>query len=93
MQYGIIVLCRYTKSEDQKQRERDLINAEMIPLGATTLSFWQQFLELQLKMFFSGQDSQNSHMYSSGPSEWPTMARGIAYWVSNDSNVIIIIVL
>lgn len=77
---------RYTKSEDQKQRERELISAEMIPLQATALSFWEKFAELQVKMLFSGQEGQNSHMYSSGPLEWPLMSRGIAYWVSNDSN-------
>ncbi|EZA57599.1 hypothetical protein DMN91_002403 [Ooceraea biroi] len=77
---------RYTKSEDQKQRERELISAEMIPLQATALSFWEKFAELQVKMLFGGQESQNSHMYSSGPLEWPLMSRGIAYWVSNDSN-------
>ncbi|XP_035726639.1 protein O-mannosyltransferase 1-like isoform X1 [Vespa mandarinia] len=77
---------RYTKNEDQKQRERELINAEMIPLRATTLSFWEKFVELQIKMLFGGQEGQNSHMYSSGPLEWPLMSRGIAYWVSNDSN-------
>ncbi|XP_076645403.1 protein O-mannosyltransferase rt [Halictus rubicundus] len=77
---------RYTKSEDQKQRERELINAEMIPLQATRLSFWEKFVELQIKMFFSVQEGQNSHMYSSDPSDWPLMSRGIAYWVSNESN-------
>ncbi|EFN88395.1 protein O-mannosyltransferase 1 [Harpegnathos saltator] len=77
---------RYTKSEDQKQRERELISAEMIPLQVTALSFWEKFAELQVKMLFSGQEGQNSHMYSSGPLEWPLMSRGIAYWVSNDSN-------
>ncbi|XP_054006271.1 protein O-mannosyltransferase 1 [Hylaeus anthracinus] len=77
---------RYTKNEDQKQRERELINAEMIPLQATTLSFWEKFVELQIKMLFSGQEGQNSHMYSSDPLDWPLMSRGIAYWVSNDSN-------
>lgn len=78
---------RYTKSEDQKQRERELMNAEMIPLKATSLSFWEKFLELQLKMLFNNQEVQNTHMYSSSPLEWPTMTRGIAYWVSTKSNV------
>jgi len=78
---------RYTKSEDQKQRERELISAEMIPLQATALSFWEKFAELQMKMLFGGQENQNSHMYSSSPLEWPLMSRGIAYWVSHDSNV------
>ncbi|XP_043467080.1 protein O-mannosyltransferase 1 [Leptopilina heterotoma] len=77
---------RYTKSEDQKQRERELINAEMIPLKATSLSFWEKFLELQMKMLFDTDEVQNSHMYSSGPFEWPFLTRGIAYWVSTKSN-------
>ncbi|XP_023244877.1 protein O-mannosyltransferase 1 [Copidosoma floridanum] len=77
---------RYTKNEDQKQRERELLNAEMIPLKATTLTFWEKFLELQAKMLFSGHEVQNTHMYSSSPLEWPTMTRGIAYWVSTKSN-------
>ncbi|XP_051158347.1 protein O-mannosyltransferase 1 [Leptopilina boulardi] len=77
---------RYTKSEDQKQRERELINAEMIPLKATSLSFWEKFLELQMKMLFDTHEEQNSHMYSSGPLEWPFLTRGIAYWISAKSN-------
>ncbi|KAI4464671.1 dolichyl-phosphate-mannose--protein mannosyltransferase [Holotrichia oblita] len=44
---------RYTKSEDQKERERDLITAEMIPTTMTKLSFWDKFFELQYKMMFS----------------------------------------
>ena len=43
---------RYTKSEDQKQRERELINAEMIPLQATTLSFWDKFVDVADKDAF-----------------------------------------
>lgn len=78
---------RYTKNEDQKQRERELVGAEMIPLRATRLTFWDKFVELQTKIFFNAQEGQNSHMYSSEPLEWPTMTRGIAYWVSTESNV------
>ncbi|KAG8042282.1 hypothetical protein G9C98_004916 [Cotesia typhae] len=37
-------------------------------------------------MLFHGQESQTSHMYSSGPLEWPSLTRGIAYWVASDSN-------
>ncbi|XP_044008654.1 protein O-mannosyltransferase 1 [Aphidius gifuensis] len=77
---------RYTKSDDQKQREHDLLNAEMIPLKPTVLTFWQKLIEIQIKMFFSGNDNPMSHMYSSSPIEWPFMNRGIAYWVANDSN-------
>lgn len=77
---------RYTRSEDQKERERDLVNAEMIPTQATTLSFWDKLLELQYKMLFSHQEPLQSHMYSSEPLEWPLMSRTIAYWVSPESN-------
>lgn len=77
---------RYTKSEDQKDRERDLISAEMIPTAATRLSFWDKFFELQYKMLFSGTESVQNHMYSSEPLEWPLMSRGIAYWVASNSN-------
>ncbi|XP_067002481.2 protein O-mannosyltransferase 1 [Anabrus simplex] len=77
---------RYTKSEDQKDRERDLVNAEMIPLRATSLTFWEKFIELQYKMLFANQENVQNHMYSSEPFEWPLMMRGIAYWVSPHSN-------
>lgn len=73
--------------DDQKERERDLVNAEMIPTQATTLSFWDKLLELQYKMLFSHQEPLQSHMYSSEPLEWPFMSRTIAYWVSPNSNV------
>ncbi|EEB13374.1 protein O-mannosyltransferase, putative [Pediculus humanus corporis] len=77
---------RYTKSEDQKERERDLVNAEMIPTKATTLSFWEKMAELQFKMLFSYQEPLQSHMYSSEPIEWPLLKRTTAYWVSHNSN-------
>ncbi|CAH0558350.1 unnamed protein product [Brassicogethes aeneus] len=77
---------RYTKSDDQKERERELVTAEMIPTSATSLSFWEKFFELHYKMMFSGTESVQNHMYSSEPLEWPLMSRGIAYWVSSNSN-------
>ncbi|XP_017784724.1 PREDICTED: protein O-mannosyltransferase 1 [Nicrophorus vespilloides] len=77
---------RYTKSEDQKERERDLVNAEMIPTAVTHLSFWDKLYELHYKMMFSSSDGVQNHMYSSEPIEWPLMSRGIAYFVSNTSN-------
>lgn len=85
----IILLIKHFEilAEDQKDRERDMITAEMIPTTATTLSFWNKFFELQYKMIFSGTESVQNHMYSSEPIEWPLMSRGIAYWVATDSNV------
>lgn len=73
--------------EDEKERERDMVKAEMIPLSATTLTFWDKFYELQYKMFFNNQENVQNHMYSSEPIEWPLTGRGIAYWVSTEHNV------
>lgn len=72
-------------AEDQKERERQLLNAEMIPTAPTVLSFWQKFKELQHKMLWHTEPIQ-SHMYGSEPLEWPLMSKGIAYWVAKTSN-------
>lgn len=87
----IVNLEFFSIGEDQKERERDLVNAEMIPTQATTLSFWEKMLELQYKMLFSYQEPIQSHMFSSEPLEWPLLKRTTAYWVSQNSNVNIII--
>lgn len=73
--------------EDEKERERDLVNAEMIPLQATRLSFWNKLSELQYKMLLTHQENVQNHLYSSEPLEWPLMTRGIAYYVSSEHNV------
>lgn len=83
--FGIHVYV--TPAADQKQRERDLVTAEMIPTTATKLSFLEKFMELHYKMWFTSTENLQNHMYSSEPHEWPLMSRGIAYWVSSDSNV------
>ncbi|KAK6638547.1 hypothetical protein RUM43_006814 [Polyplax serrata] len=77
---------RYTKSDDQKERERDMVNAEMIPTQATVLTFWEKMMELQYKMLFAYQEPLQSHMYSSDPLDWPLLKRTTAYWVSQKSN-------
>jgi hypothetical protein len=59
----------------------------MIPLRETKLSFWSKLGELQYKMVFPSQESLPNHMYSSDPFDWPSLTRGIAYWVSNHHNV------
>lgn len=61
----------------------------MIPTTPTRLTFMEKFLELQYKMLFTGQEYVQNHMFSSEPLEWPLLTRGIAYWVSADSNVCI----
>lgn len=72
-------------AEDQRERERQMINAEMIPTSRTVLSFWDKFIELQSKMLWYTENLQ-SHMYSSEPIEWPLLDKGIAYWVDKNSN-------
>ncbi|KAJ6648764.1 Protein O-mannosyltransferase 1 [Pseudolycoriella hygida] len=76
---------RYTKTEDQKERERQLINEEMIPTGPSYWSFWDKFIELHSKMLWHSDQIQN-HLYASDPLDWPLMNKGIAYWVDKDSN-------
>merc|ERR1712241_1508006 len=42
---------RYTKSDDDKKAlEKEIFGAEMIPEAPTYLTFWEKFLELQIKM-------------------------------------------
>ncbi|XP_060653028.1 protein O-mannosyltransferase 1 [Drosophila nasuta] len=76
---------RYTKTQDQRERERQLLSAEMIPTKRTKLTFWAKLLELQTKMFWHAKQVQ-SHMYSSQPYEWPLLDKGIAYWLDAKSN-------
>jgi dolichyl-phosphate-mannose-protein mannosyltransferase len=76
---------RYTKSE--KDREKELLGAEMIPTKPTVLSFWAKFMELQWKMLMnSGGAQSESHAYASFPSEWILLSRGIAYWIGAGNN-------
>lgn len=78
---------RYTKhDEDKRTLERELFNAELIPQTPTYLSFWQKFWELQVKMLITNQDNVQNHNYASYPGEWPFLVRGIAYFISKDSN-------
>lgn len=76
-------------ADDQKERERQLINAEMIPTGRTSLTFFEKVFELQQKIFWHNQNSEvtKNHMYASSPLEWPLMDKGIAYWIDRTSNV------
>ncbi|ODN04872.1 Protein O-mannosyltransferase 1 [Orchesella cincta] len=76
---------RYTKSE--KDREKELMEAEMIPTKPTDLSFRSKFWELQWKMLISSGSSQSeSHAYASFPSEWLFLSRGIAYWIGGSGS-------
>ncbi|OWR41554.1 hypothetical protein KGM_211166 [Danaus plexippus plexippus] len=77
---------RFTKAEDRRERERELVTAEMIPTTTPRLSFWDKFLELQYKMITHAPDAPVGHMFASEPAEWPLLVRSIAYWLSPDSN-------
>lgn len=78
---------RYTKTADQRERERQMVTAEMIPTKPTTLTFLEKFFELQSKMLWSqSSESAPTHMYSSTPLEWPLLSKGIAYWIDGKSN-------
>ncbi|XP_053954474.1 protein O-mannosyltransferase 1 [Anastrepha ludens] len=76
---------RYTKTQDQRERERQLLKAEMIPTKKIKLSFLSKFFELQTKMIWNTKQL-DSHMYSSSPLEWPLLDKGIAYWVDSKTN-------
>jgi dolichyl-phosphate-mannose-protein mannosyltransferase len=82
----LIKIINLLSASDQKERERQLLKSEMIPTERTSLSFWQKFRELQMKMFWQSETVQN-HMYSSEPVDWPLMSKGIAYWYRKDTNV------
>lgn len=87
----VIFLCTNNLflGENEKERERELVAAEMIPSKGTKLGLWERFWELQYKIIFSSPNTQNvhSHMYSSEPLDWPLMVRGVAYWLSEHDNV------
>lgn len=71
----------------EKDREKELLEAEMIPMKPTVLSFWAKFWELQWKMLISSGGTQSeSHAYASYPSEWLFLSRGIAYWIGVGNN-------
>lgn len=75
---------RYSKSEDQKEREMQLGQAEFLPLEPISLSFFEKFYELHLKLLTYHQDMLKDHIYASeSPLDWIFMNRGTAYWVDN----------
>lgn len=80
---------RYTKDSDAKDRERDLISAQFVPMETTQLTFWAKMKELQYKMIFgSDHDKIDGHMFQvDSPVAWVTLYQGLAYWVSTKSNV------
>ena len=74
-------------NDDKKALEKEIFGAEMIPEAPTRLSFAEKFLELQVKMLMTNQENVQNHNYASDPTEWLFLTRGIAYYISKDSNV------
>lgn len=59
----------------------------MIPEAPTHMTFWEKLLELQITMLITNQENVQNHNYASDPTEWPFLTRGIAYFISKESNV------
>ena len=78
---------RYTKLSDEKERERDLVGAEFVPLSPTKFTFWEKMKELQYKMLIHDQENIQDHMYAAtSPLDLILLNKGIAYWISSKSN-------
>ncbi|XP_071520863.1 protein O-mannosyltransferase 1 isoform X1 [Panulirus ornatus] len=77
---------RYTRTDDKKEREKDILQSEMIPMERKNLTFWNKLFELQYKMLFNNQENVAGHMYASEPLDWLSLKRGVAYWISANSN-------
>jgi len=75
---------RFTKSDDQKERELQLGREEFVPLEPTTLTFFEKFYELHYKLLSYQHESIKDHIYATeSPLDWIFMSRGTAYWVDN----------
>lgn len=78
---------RYTRDSEQKDRERDMVKAEFVPLEPTVLTFWSKMKELQHKMILGNNDKVEGHMFeSNSPLDWLFLTNGIAYWIDPKSN-------
>lgn len=77
----------FCTGDDKKEREKDILQSEMIPMERKNLTFWNKLFELQYKMLFNNQENVAGHMYASEPLDWLSLKRGVAYWISANSNV------
>ena len=84
----LIFINKLFADEDEKDRQLELMTTDFIPLEPVVMGFWEKFFELQIRMLFISNENVQNHMYTSSPWEWLVLTRGIAYWVSPDSNVI-----
>lgn len=67
------------------------MRSEMIPLERRNLTYWNKLYELQYKMLFNNQENVAGHMYASEPLDWLFLKRGVAYWISANSNVSVVL--
>lgn len=75
---------RFTKSDDQRERQVQLGREEFVPLEPTSLTFFEKFYELHYKLLNYQQESIKDHIYATeSPIDWILMSRGTAYWVDN----------
>lgn len=84
----LIFINKLFADEDEKDRQLELMTTDFIPLEPVVMGFWEKFFELQIRMLFISNENVQNHMYTSSPWEWLVLTRGIAYWVSPESNVI-----
>ena len=85
----LIFINKLFSDEDEKDRQLELMTTDFIPLEPVVMGFWEKFFELQIRMLFISNENVQNHMYTSSPWEWLVLTRGIAYWVSPESNVIL----
>ena len=50
-------------------------------------SFWSKFIESHQRMWHINNNLVESHIYSSYPSSWPFLSRGISYWGQENRRV------
>ncbi|EDO30753.1 predicted protein [Nematostella vectensis] len=60
---------------------------QQAPQAAKPMAFFPKFLEMQWKMIQSNKELSGEHTFSSTPSQWPIMKRGVAYWIHRDKNM------
>lgn len=56
-----------------------------VPVKA--MPFFSKFWEVQNKMLRANKDLNQEHTFSSRPSHWPFMRRGVAYWIDKSRNM------
>ena len=77
-------MCAVKRNYSQANTDVHDLFSSMKPVQMST---WEKMWELQIKMLFFQPDSNLQHMFSSTPTEWPFLARNVAYWINSTTNV------